>query len=100
MLFEMRYKAFSIVVDKFMNQIQDEYKKDQQSAKSQILPQPIVKNLSFSHSLCPGVLFEVEVPIWDPVKCYNLVNVHGKFGENICAGDKNKDSCTVTFHIP
>ena len=89
-----------------MNYIKDGYKKNQQSAKGQILQKktivllwPILKNLSFSHSLYPAVLFEVEVPIWDPVKCHNLMS-YGNFGDNICAGDKNKDSCTVTFHIP
>ena len=67
--------------------------------KTIVLLWPILKNLSFSHSLYPAVLFEVEVPIWDPVKCHNLMS-YGNFGDNICAGDKNKDSCTVTFHIP
>ena len=67
--------------------------------KTIVLLWPILKNLSFSHSLYPAVLFEVEVPIWDPVKCHNLMS-YGNFGDNICAGDKNKDSCTVTFQIP
>ena len=58
-----------------------------------------MKNLSFSHSLYPDVLFEVDVPVWDPVKCHNLGNVYGKFGENICAGDKDKDSCVVNLYL-